>query len=63
MKTDEHKGNAKSDPKDHKDAKEPWIPMELRDIGPLGEVLQGGGGKLSLMDVDMGDIRKPKGGG
>lgn len=40
-----------------------WEPMKLTDLGHVGEVLQGGGGKLSLVANDTGDVRKPKGGG
>jgi hypothetical protein len=40
-----------------------WEPMKLSDLGHVGEVLQGGGGKLSLVANDQGDVRKPKGGG
>lgn len=38
-----------------------WEPMEMKDVGHVGEVLQGGGGKLSPPTDDSGDNRKPKG--
>jgi hypothetical protein len=38
-----------------------WEPMETKDVGHVGEVLQGGGGKLSPIADDTGDVRKPKG--
>jgi hypothetical protein len=36
-------------------------PMEVKEVGHVGEVLQGGGGKLSTVADDTGDVRKPKG--
>ncbi len=39
-----------------------WESMELKYVGHVSEVLQGGGGKLSLVCSDTGDEpRKPKG--
>jgi hypothetical protein len=38
-----------------------WEPAEVKDVGHVGEILQGGGGKLSIVADDTGDIRKPKG--
>ena len=38
-----------------------WEPMEAKDVGHVGEVLRGGGGKLSIVSDDSGDVRKPKG--
>jgi hypothetical protein len=43
------------------DPRETWEPMKASDVGHVGEVLQGGGGKLSPTAEDTGDIRKPKG--
>jgi hypothetical protein len=43
-------------------AKQIWEPMRLTEVGTVGEVVQGGGGKLSIVAQDMGDVRKPKGG-
>jgi hypothetical protein len=40
-----------------------WTPMRLRYLGHVGEVLRGGGGKLSKVGGDTGDSRKPTGGG
>jgi hypothetical protein len=41
--------------------KRQWEPMKLTHIGHIGEIVQGGGGKLSLETHDTGDVRKPKG--
>jgi len=38
-----------------------WQAMELTYVGHVGDVLQGGGGKLSMACGDPGDARKPKG--
>jgi hypothetical protein len=39
-----------------------WEPMEVKDVGHVGEVLKGGGGKLTIPTNDTGDDpRKPKG--
>lgn len=38
-----------------------WEPMELTYVGHVGEVLQLGGGKLSMACGDPGEPRKPKG--
>ena len=38
-----------------------WEPMELTYVGEIGEVLQGGIGKLSPPTNDTGDTRKPRG--
>jgi hypothetical protein len=38
-----------------------WEPMTLTYVGSVGEVLQGGGGKLSPNCGDPGDPRKPRG--
>jgi hypothetical protein len=38
-----------------------WEPMKLSDVGHVGEVVQGGGGKLSPVTHDTGDSRKPPG--
>jgi hypothetical protein len=45
----------------HEENREEFEPMELKDVGHVGEVLQGGGGKLSIVSDDTGDVRKPKG--
>jgi hypothetical protein len=41
--------------------KQPWQPMKLTAVGHIGQIVQGGGGKLSTVGGDPGDIRKPKG--
>lgn len=43
--------------------KRAWVRPELRSAGNVGDVLQGGGGKLSAVSQDPGDIRKPAGQG
>ncbi len=44
--------------------KKEWEEPTLRKVGTVGEVLRGGGGKLSVMADDSGDApRKPKGQG
>ena len=40
-----------------------WVRPQLKSVGNIGEVLQGGGGKLSLVSQDPGDTRKPSGQG
>ena len=40
-----------------------WVRPRLKYVGNIGEVLQGGGGKLSLTANDPGDSRKPTGQG
>ena len=40
-----------------------WQLPELKNLGTVAEILQGGGGKLSPMAADPGDDRKPKGQG
>ncbi len=35
--------------------------MKLTEVGTVAEVVRGGGGKLSIVADDMGDVRKPKG--
>jgi len=41
--------------------RKPWCSPMLTDVGHVGDVLQGGGGKLSPVTNDSGDMRKPKG--
>jgi hypothetical protein len=48
---------------DKKVAKPGWVKPELKDAGTIAEILKGGGGKLSIVDNDTGDVRKPKGSG
>jgi hypothetical protein len=45
-----------------KDAKQPWRRPSLTYVGHEGDVLQGGGGKLTPSPADPGEVRKPKGG-
>jgi hypothetical protein len=45
------------------ETKKDWEPMKATEVGHVGEVLQGGGGKLSVVAADSGDSRKPKGQG
>lgn len=44
-----------------KNTKQTWEPMTLTHVGQIGEIVQGGGGKLSMVGGDPGDVRKPKG--
>jgi hypothetical protein len=41
----------------------PWKIPSVKTVGTIGEVLQGGGGKLSVTLNDTGDVNKPKGQG
>lgn len=43
--------------------KKPWEPMTLTPLGQIGDILQGGAGKLSVDSQDSGDVRKPRGSG
>jgi hypothetical protein len=43
--------------------KRSWEPITLRYVGHVGDVLRGGGGKLSPVGGDPGEFRKPEGGG
>lgn len=38
-----------------------WAPPTLKPVGTIAEVLQGGGGKQSVVEADTGDFNKPKG--
>jgi hypothetical protein len=38
-----------------------WQAPSLKPVGTIAEVLQGGGGKQSVVEADMGDFNKPKG--
>lgn len=37
-----------------------WEPMRLTRLGKVGNVVQGGGGKLSAIAVDPGEPRKTR---
>jgi hypothetical protein len=40
----------------------PWITPELSSVGTVGDVLRGGGGKVTVVEADTGDTpRWPKG--
>jgi hypothetical protein len=39
----------------------PWVPPAVKDVGQIGEVLQGGGGKTSPAPHDPGETFKPPG--
>jgi len=36
----------------------PWEPMQLRYVGHVADILQGGGGKISMTGGDPGEVRK-----
>jgi len=38
-----------------------WEPMKVTDVGHVGDVVQGGQGKLSPPDNDPGEAKKPLG--
>jgi len=38
-----------------------WQPMEIKFVGTVKEVVQVGGGKLSMVGGDPGEPRKPRG--
>jgi hypothetical protein len=40
-----------------------WQTMTLTDLGDMRAVIQGGGGKLSIVGGDPGENRKPSGSG
>ena len=42
--------------------KQPWEPMQLTYVGHVADIVRSGGGKLSAMGGDPGDVRKEKGG-
>ena len=44
-------------------SKQSWEPMRLTEVGTIADVVHGGGGKLSIIAADVGDVRKPKGQG
>lgn len=46
-----------------KESQKDYEPMKVAAVGHVGEVLEGGGGKLSVVAADSGDTRKPKGQG
>lgn len=39
----------------------PWEPMRLEPVGHVSDVIQQGGGKLTLVGGDPGESRKEKG--
>jgi hypothetical protein len=43
--------------------KRSWTRPTLKYVGNVGDVLQGGGGKLTPSPADPGEVRKPSGGG
>lgn len=47
----------------HEKERQPWVSMRLRTVGNIADIVQGGGGKLSLAGGDPGDQRKPTGQG
>jgi hypothetical protein len=45
------------------EAKRPWEPMRLKDVGHVSQLVTGGGGKLTPSPADPGEERKPPGQG
>jgi hypothetical protein len=43
--------------------KRAWTRPTLKYVGQVGDVLQGGGGKLTPSPADPGEVRKPSGQG
>lgn len=41
--------------------KKSWQPMQVKYVGRVHEIVQRGGGKLSLTGGDPGEPRKPSG--
>ena len=41
-----------------KDTQKNWEPMKVEEVGHVGKVLQGGGGKLTPVGGDPGENRK-----
>ena len=37
-----------------------WVRPAVKEAGSVADILQGGGGKLSLSEADSGDSRKNK---
>ncbi len=42
-------------------SRRPWQTPTVKTVGLIGDVLQGGGGKLAISAADTGDVRKPPG--
>jgi hypothetical protein len=45
------------------EARRPWEPPALKQVGKVAEVLQAGTGKATVSAADSGDTLKPKGQG
>jgi hypothetical protein len=52
------KTSDQSQAKKARNAGEAWEPMKVTDVGHVSEVLQGGGGKLTPVGGDPGEMRK-----
>ena len=44
-------------------SKRTWTRPTVKYVGDIGDVLQGGGGKLTPSPADPGEVRKPSGAG
>ena len=44
------------------DGRLPWVSMKMDHVGQISQIVQGGGGKLSMPGGDPGESRKQKGG-
>jgi hypothetical protein len=53
----------KEDQRAPRAARQAWTRPTLKYVGNVGDVLQGGGGKLTPSPADSGDSRKPPGQG
>jgi hypothetical protein len=51
----------KNDPASPKAKKRPWKSLKLTFLGDAAQLIQQGGGKLSLAGGDTGESRKEKG--
>jgi len=58
MRSNDQKDGESSSP-----SKKAWTRPSLKYVGHVGDVLQGGGGKLTPAPADPGESRKPSGGG
>lgn len=41
--------------------RKPWMRPTVKPVGNVADVIRGGGGKLTIVANDIGDVNKPKG--